>query len=178
MASPPSGSTSRVSWCSGTDNAHPVAVRDARVIGAVFLDGYAYVTPTSQVYAKVYRWIHPARWRRALRRKFPRAFGLELDRHAVGWVDEIFNREYPSLRQFEADVATMVDRGARLLFVYSHQTTYAYRRQFWDWLERKDWSGRIAVEYYPKADHTFRYRTERDVMMNRVTSFILALSGR
>jgi dienelactone hydrolase len=167
-----------VSWCSGTDNAHAVAARDSRVAGAVFLDGYTYATPASVVHEKLLRWVDLARWRRALRRRFPQLFGLELNRQAAGWVDEIFNREYPDRHRFEADISTMIDRGARLLFIYSRQTDYFYPRQFWDWMKRKDWRGRIAVEYYPKADHAFRFRTERDVMMNRVTSWIFALGGR
>jgi dienelactone hydrolase len=167
-----------VSWCSGTDNAHAVAVRDSRVAGAVFLDGYTYATAVSRVRDKVLRWVDLARWRRAVRRRFPQAFGLELERQAAGWVDEIFNREYPTRRDFESDIATMIDRGARLLFIYSRQTEYFYPRQFWDWMKRKDWRGQIAVEYYPKADHAFRFRIEREVMMNRVTSWILALCRR
>jgi hypothetical protein len=166
-----------VSLCSGTDNSHIVTLRDPRVVGAVFIDGYAYVTPTSLAYAKIFRFVQLPRWKRALRRRFPQLFGLDLDRQAVGWVDEIFNREYPSRDRFEADLAVMVDRGARLLFVYSQQTTYAYEAQFWDWLRRKDWRGRIAVEYYSKADHTFRYAVDRDVMLDRVSSWLLALSS-
>ncbi|HEY6459097.1 MAG TPA: hypothetical protein VIY73_03070 [Polyangiaceae bacterium] len=166
-----------VSWCSGTDNSHVVAVRDPRVVGAAFLDGYAYTTPTSLAHAKIYRWVEPPRWRRALRRRFPRLFGLDLDRQAVGWVDEIYNREYPTREKFEEDLATLVDRGARLLFVYSQQTTYAYKGQFWDWLRRKEWGGQVAVEYYSRADHTFRYRADRTIMMDRLSGWLLALSG-
>jgi hypothetical protein len=121
--------------------------------------------------------VEPPRWRRALRRRFPRLFGLDLDRHAVGWVDEIYHREYPTRERFEADLATMVDRGTRLLFVYSQQTTYAYKGQFWDWLRRKHWGGQVAVEYYSRADHTFRYRVDRDVMMSRVSSWLFELAS-
>jgi hypothetical protein len=92
-----------VSLCSGIDNAHRVAVRDVRVRTAVFLDGYTYETAQSLVRKTVLRWVDLPRWKRLLRRRFPQAFGLELDKHAVGWADEIFNREYPSRDQFERD---------------------------------------------------------------------------
>jgi hypothetical protein len=45
-------------------------------------------------------------------------------------------------------------------------------------MKRKDWRGQIEVEYHPKADHAFRYRAQRDVMMNRVTSWILSACER
>jgi hypothetical protein len=164
-----------VSNCSGTDNAHYVAVRDPRVAGAVFLDGYSYETSLYRAQRGPLRWVSPVRWRRVLRRRFPRAFGLELDSRAAGATDEIFQREYPPREQFEADMTTMVARGVHLLFIYSGETGYGYRRQFWDWLERKDWSGRITVEFYPKANHTYTFRAEREVMLARVTQWLRSL---
>jgi hypothetical protein len=163
-----------VSLCSGTDIAHRVAVKDARVGSAVFLDGYSYETPRAIVHRVALRWTALPRWKRALRRHFPQAFGLELDKHAVGWVDEIFNREYPTREQFERDLGTLVDRGVHLLFVFSGEATYRYKDQFWDALGRKDWRGRISVEYYTKADHTFTFRPEREVMLDRVVSWVVA----
>jgi hypothetical protein len=167
-----------LSMCSGTDNAHVVAVRDRRVVGAVFIEGYAYATPVSTVYWRVLRYADPFRWRRAMRRRFPEAFGLHRDLRgeAVGWIDEIFHREYPTREKFETDLATMVDRGVRLLFVYTQQITYLYKRQFWDWLRRKDWGGQVAVEYYPRADHVFRFQVDRETMMAHVTRWVLALA--
>jgi hypothetical protein len=162
-----------VSLCSGTDIAHRVAVNDARVKTAVFLDGYSYDTPRALVHKLALRWVALPRWRRALRRRFPQAFGLELDKHAVGWVDEIFYREYPTREQFERDLGTMVDRGMHVLFVFSGEATYRYKDQFWDALDRKDWRGRVSVEYYTKADHTFTFRPEREVMLSRVVNWIV-----
>jgi hypothetical protein len=163
-----------VSLCSGVDNAHRVAVRDPRVKTAVFLDGYTYETPRAFIRKKILRWVDLPRWKRLLRRRFPEAFGLELDKHAVGWADEIFNREYPSQSQFERELATMVGRGTSLLYVFSGELMYRYKEQFWDALKRKDWGGRISVEYYPKADHTCTFRPERDVMLSRVENWIVA----
>jgi hypothetical protein len=164
-----------VSLCSGTDNAHPIAVRDPRVRAAIFLDGYNYPTLRFRVQRDVFRWVSPSRWRRGLRRKFPDKFGLELDRQAVGAVDEIFKREYPERDQFEADLERMVDRGMHLLFVFSGETNYSYQGQFWDWLKRKEWHGRITVEYHSKANHTYSFRAEREVMLERVGNWILSL---
>jgi hypothetical protein len=163
-----------VSLCSGTDNAHPISARDARVKAAIFIDGYNYPTLRFHFERDVLRWVSPHRWRRFLRRRFPEKFGLEVD--ARGRPDEIFKREFPERSRFENDLATMVDRGMHLLFIFSGETNYAYRDQFWDWLERKDWNGRITVEYRPRANHTFTFLEERSALLELVVRWILSLA--
>jgi hypothetical protein len=169
-----SGKFVLISLCSGTDNAHPVSVRDERVEASVFIDGYNYETPRFHLERKVLRWVTPARWARGLRKRLPRAFGLEVDPR--GRPDEIFKREYPERAEFERDLAIMVDRGMYLFFIFSGETSYAYTGQFWDWLERKEWGGRIRVEYRPRANHTFTFREEREAMLGQVIEWIQSLS--
>jgi hypothetical protein len=162
-----------VSLCSGTDNAHPVSVRDSRVKAAVFIDGYNYPTLRFHVKREVLRWVSRNHWRRALHRRFPEKFGLTLDSRRRP--DEIFKREFPERAAFERDLAVMVDRGMQLMLVFSGETNYAYEDQFWDWLERKDWNGRIKVEYRPRANHTFTFLEERRVLLDHVVEWILSL---
>jgi hypothetical protein len=167
-----------VSLCSGTDNAHRVAVDDSRVIGAVFLDGYNYPTPGVLLDKYLTRWASRPHWRRFLRRRLPKLFDLDLQKRAAGEADEIFIREYPSRQQFVADLSKLIARDARMLFVFSGETAYSYRRQFWDWVEHPHWADRIEVEYYPKANHTYTYLAEREVMLERTTRFILSVDER
>jgi len=165
-----------LSLCSGTDNAHQVATLDHRVCGAVFLDGYTYSTPLFLFYRKGMRFLSMPHWRRWLVRSFPDTFGrLRGQSRTAGAANEIFRREYPSRDRFEADISLMVDRGAHLFFIFSGETMYAYRRQFWDWLERKDWKGHISLEYYPKANHTYSFRADREILMAAVVDWILSL---
>ncbi len=158
--------------CSGTDNAHRVAVEDPRVVGAIFLDGYTYLTPGFHLRRYVLGWASPERWLRRMRLKFPRAFGIDPDVPLA--TEQIFSREYPSREQFESDLSRMVEH-ARLLFVFSGETMYSYANQFWDWLKRKDWRGRVTVEHFPKADHIYSYRADREMMLERVARWILSL---
>ena len=159
--------------CSGTDNAHRVAVEDRRVVGARSSStGTHYATARLRCCTgSVLRWASPQRLKRGLRRRFPRAFGI--DPEALLAREPIYNREYPSRDQFESDLGRIATH-ARLLSVFSGETMYLYKDQFWDWLNRKDWGGRIAVEYYPKANHTYSFLAERQVMLNRVERSLLA----
>jgi hypothetical protein len=167
-----------VSNCSGTDNSHEVALRDERVRAAAFLDGYTYVTPRLLLHQHVLRFFQPTRYRRALMRRYPRWFGFDLGNRAAGGVDEIYKRQYPTREKFEADLAQMVDRGAQLLFTFSSESMYAYKRQFWDWLERKDWGTSISVEFYREASHTYSFKDERETLLRRMTEWIVALPPR
>jgi pimeloyl-ACP methyl ester carboxylesterase len=163
-----------VGLCSGTDNTHIVATRDERVTGAVFLDGYTYLTTGHWLRKRVLRWVSIPHWKRGLRRRFPQMFGID----GMKSEEQIFNREYPSRDQFEADLTKIVARGGDLLYVYSGETTYAYRNQFWDWMNRKDFDGMVTVEHYPKADHTYTFRAEREVMLSRLERWIVHVAGR
>jgi len=165
-----------VSLCSGTDNAHRVATSDHRVCGAVFLDGYTYSTPLFLFYRKGMRFLSLPHWRRWLVRTFPDTFGsLRGETRTAGAASEIFSREYPSRSRFEADLSLMVDRGAHLFFIFSGETMYAYKRQFWDWLEREDWKGQIALEYHPRANHTYSFRGDRELLLAQVVDWVLSL---
>jgi hypothetical protein len=57
-----------VGLCSGAQNAHSVACTEARVAGAVFLDGYAYRTVGYKLRHYLPRLVDPARWKRLLSR--------------------------------------------------------------------------------------------------------------
>ncbi len=164
-----------VSLCSGTDNAHRVAVEDPRVTGVVFLDGYTYTTPVFLLHRYVLRWGSRQYWRRALRRRLPRVFDLDLGKHGAGEIEDIFQREYPSREQFEGDLSKLVARKAKLLFIFSGETMYAYRNQFWDWIKHENWREQIEVEYFPRANHTYTFRAEREQMLERTATFVASI---
>ena len=167
-----------VSLCSGTDNAHIVAVEDPRVVGVIFLDGYNYPTPAFLFHRYVKRWVSGPHWKRALRRRLPSLFDLDLQKRAAGVADEIFVREYPTREKFVADLSRLMARDAWLLFVFSGETDYTYRNQFWDWVQREQWASRVEVEYYPRANHTYTFQAEREVMLERATRWIVSVSLR
>jgi hypothetical protein len=166
-----------VSNCSGTDVSHPIATRDPRVCGAVYLDGYTYATHTSRLIRRVGVVFSKNRWQRWMRVKWPALFEIPAGAPQAGARDEIYNRIYPPREVFERDLSTMVDRGVRLLFIYSGEQSYAYDNQFWDWLERKEWNGRIELEYYPNAGHVYPELRTRHRMISRVEGFIVRVCG-
>jgi hypothetical protein len=165
--------------CSGTDAAHVIALRDPRVLGAVFMDGYAY--PTSgyhlrRVLQKLGWAFAPFRWRRFLRRRRRRLQGQAADADAqTGAPEPVFDRSYPPLDDFRRDVDTMVARGVQLLFVYTGEAWFFnHRSQFLPMLGWRALPPDVTVDTWPAADHSFSTLAARRALVRRVGEWLEA----
>ncbi|MFO0599055.1 MAG: hypothetical protein U0228_27345 [Myxococcaceae bacterium] len=157
-----------VAMCSGVDPVHRVAKVDSRVAAAVFLDGYTYETRRSKFNRDVVRRFSLDGLSRTLRRRLPQIGGAE-----VGEAEEIYVRDYPEPAQFCADLEAMLARDAKLLFIYSGGVwlTFNYAEQFAEMLPT-DFTGRVEVEYRREADHTYMIPSERERMVQRVSTWV------
>jgi dienelactone hydrolase len=143
-----------IGFCSSVDAAHVVALRDERVVGVAYLESYVWRTPGYYLRYPL-RFISPARWQRLLARRFPALFptyggGLQDDRESV------YLRDRPSMEKFATDVRLMVRRGVQLMFVYvSGDNPFTHKGQFFEMVGGHDLAGKVRVEFYKDADHTF-----------------------
>jgi hypothetical protein len=159
-----------IALCSGVDPAHAVAVRDGRVTGAVFIDGYAYVTRGWAVrdrLEQLRRRLAPTGYSRWLRRHlWPRLGGL--GRPEVG-AAPIFDRTFPPLTRFTEDLSGMSARGARLFFLYTrHAYFFNHRGQFATMIGRHPLPEGIEVEHWPALDHVLTPVGGRDRAIRRI----------
>jgi hypothetical protein len=166
-----------VGVCSGTDGVHAAAVGDSRVVGAVYVDGYAYTTPGyyARRYAERAAWAFQAfRWRRWLRRASRRLRGLPADLWVESGVREvIFDRRYPPREQFRGDLDLMVERGVRLLFIYSVDGWNINRAsQFAPMVGWRSLPEGVLVERWPGADHLFGTLATRRMLVDRITGWL------
>jgi hypothetical protein len=136
--------------CSGADMAHRIAVADERVQGCGFLDGYAYHNSLSTLQYYSTRLHRPDLWRKWFRSHLGRNEEEVVEEEEVFWQSET-----PTLEQFRSDLAGFIARKLSLLYVYSGSVReYRYENQFFDVCpEARD--ARVAVRYYPQADHTY-----------------------
>lgn len=149
--------------CSGTDSLHAVACRDERVVGAVYVDGYAYQNAGYRWRRGLLKWWQPARWRRWLLhrehyRRVDPAAGDEL---------LLWKRDIPSRAQFARDLEGLVERGVRLLFVFTGgmDLHYNHRSQFHDTFGHRD---EVDVAFYPRFDHLLSRSVDRAALNARV----------
>jgi hypothetical protein len=166
-----------VGHCSGVDVAHAAALADARVRGAVFIDGYAYPTAGYRLrlllekvrgLARARRWEQRwARWRRKL------GLGVAAGDAGTRAAEPIFDRTYPPREQFRADLERLLARPARLLFVYSADAWfYNHAAQFASMVGWRALPAGLEVERWPAADHVFRAVAERARLVEQLAGWV------
>ncbi|HVT36811.1 MAG TPA: hypothetical protein VHE37_14570 [Nevskiaceae bacterium] len=141
-----------VGLCSGSHDAHRLALADERVVGAAFLDGYAYRTPR---FFATYLWQRasdPARWAAYVRKLAHRAqAGDDLDVQRVDYYRQ------PPAAQFRSEIAALMERGLALCFIYTGQMQYIYNYacQLTDRFPELRGYERFELHHMAHADHTF-----------------------
>jgi dienelactone hydrolase len=162
-------------FCSSVDAVHRLALDDERVVGACFIEGYAYHTRGFWLRYPL-RLLNRERWRRYLEDRAQKALALRARDLAVDPLKEeravmgsVFRRQYPTREQFGADVRKLVSRGTRILFVYvGGDTEFNHRGQLAEMVGTRLPSDRVELEYYPDADHTFSRVADRVRLVARV----------
>ncbi len=163
--------------CSGARLAHQVAVADLRVSGNVVSDGYAY--PTWGFYLRYYgpRVRSLSKWRDFLKRRFASVFAKAHD-GAVGTelVEELLLVEFPPKAKIRADLVGLIDRGVNLLVIHSGgwDDYYNYRDQFQDAFRSVDFQGKLQLEYFNEATHTFTLLEDRDQLVATICKWMQA----
>jgi hypothetical protein len=165
-------------FCSSVDTAHAISLQDERVVGACFLEGYAYRTRGFWLrYPK--RLLDRNRWSRYLasRRLMPESYGRPAKPAKAtpvpAGMGSVFARQYPSRERFGADVHKLATRGVRMLFVYvGGDTDFNHRGQFFEMVGDTSLDGRIDVHYYEDADHIFFRVADRERAVSRVCDWV------
>jgi pimeloyl-ACP methyl ester carboxylesterase len=164
--------------CSGADNSHAIAVRDPRVRGLVYIDGFAYRTVL--FYCKeIYRALIAPRkllkyavrmYRKAVRRYSQRA------QTGVGpqTRQQIYEREFPPQKKVMRELRAIFDRGVKALFIYSGGIPlyFNHQRQFYDMFRPISTSGNVWFRYFKDADHIFTDYSLRAALCSEIASWL------
>ena len=170
-----------VGLCSGAFNAHQVAIKDDRIVGAVFMDGIVFRTAGYFWRHTVGRLLKPRTYSNALkRRKLTKAeawitedAGVELAESEFFFAKDIQQSEIAS------DLKDLKQRDVSMLFMYTDgYDDVCGRGQFREMFGISP-DDQIQVEYYPKSEHTFRIVENRAAACTRITDWFLSkFSGR
>ena len=160
--------------CSGAQNAHGAAIDEARVAGAVFLDGYAYRTLGFRLRHYLPRLWSAARWHRFIRRNLQA-------RASQG--DDVFAVRFPPRAQVQRELAAMLDRGLRLRFIYSGGVTryFNHPRQFRECFGRLADRPQISARLFAGTDHTYALQVDRQRLLDDIATWLqdnFPVSGR
>ena len=148
--------------CSGADDAFHMGAADARVAGAILLDGIAYPTPGF--------WV-----RHALPRllDFGKVLRFLMSRRNPAPSLSDF-RDWPERTQARGMLAGMVARDARLLFVFTGGAYHYFnhRAQLAACLGRAAQEKQVSLEFWREYDHTFFLRKHRGVLFKRIAAWM------
>lgn len=174
-----------IGLCSGADAAYHTAVADPRVVGLVPIDGNSYRTWRFYVHRYAPRLLRWESWRNVLtgktyvgpflRRLLGRAppgggsAGGDGSREQAA----VFQRPIPPREEMEAWLRALVDRGVEILAIFSGDLDdrYNHRSQFEDAFRGIDFRGRLRVEFFRDADHTFTDLARKRALLSAIAGW-------
>jgi hypothetical protein len=161
--------------CAGADNAMATALVDDRVAGIILVDPHTYPTRRSQLRALRARVAKSGSVQAAVRsglRVAGRGLRLALARARGAKVPPSEGREPPPVETFRAELNQLIDRGVRILAVYSgiHGAGYNENDQLFELFP--ELRGRMDRVYFPDANHTFTELAAQRELIAAVTAWI------
>ena len=168
--------------CSGADDALATAVHDERVVGIAMIDGCAYRTSRFYMHLLLRKYLPKLLSFRKLQTKLTSLFRSRTTATTMPTGADI--REYPEQQIAEQQLLALQARGVRMQFLYTGGAidNYSYRDQFFEMfptLAQRELADRkatrdsqISVEYLPEADHLVMLQSDRELLLNKLVSWI------
>jgi pimeloyl-ACP methyl ester carboxylesterase len=155
-----------IGLCSGSQSAHMVACSDAKVAGAVFLDGYAYRTLGYRLRYYVPRLLDARRWMRV--------FSRNRKANQGGSSEPTFTVAPLPQAVVRADFAGMLDRGIKLCLIYSGGISqyFNHARQFRECFGRVMAHPDVSTSFLKEADHTYILTGDRNRLLDGIERWL------
>ena len=174
--------------CSGADAAFLTAHADPRVTCLVQLDAWIYPTWKYQLLHYAPKLLNAKSWKNVLTGKtvigpFLRRLSgaaAPADGEPVGTeiVVSHYAREFPPKPVVEAQLKALLDRGVRLLYLFSGGLEEVnYGGQYVDCFASLGVRNRITVKYDPTANHIFSGLPNQRLALQTTVSWLLATSS-
>lgn len=160
--------------CYGADIAHRIALKDDRVAGAVFMDGYRY--SNTRYYLRRYgpSVVNPAKVAGFIQKRLTATEeNLIQEDREDNPVSIDFHMSYPTKEQMEQDLQNFADRNINMLFVYtSNVLEYFNTREFAGNFTNVSFRGLLQVKRFENANHTFILKSERKKVISYISGWI------
>ena len=159
--------------CSGAYNAHRVAVKDERIVGAVFMDGIVFRTAGFHLrnFSRFFRFRF---WRNTIKRRFTGKSRSEVDAATSALNESEFFDANLDQDSVVRELNLLTQRNVQMLFLYTDgYDDIVGRSQFQEMYGLQPDDGQLQVEYYPKSEHTFRLIENRKAACNRIADWIV-----
>jgi alpha-beta hydrolase superfamily lysophospholipase len=145
--------------CSGAEDALRYAELDARVVGAVLIEPFAYKTPGWRSRQLVYR----------ARRRAMRALGLYEPIPLAPRDARIVRYEYMARAESSRILRTLLARDASVHFIYTgNQHDRLDHARVTRMFPELDLTRRVTVDYFPQIDHTQLLDADRQLVIDSI----------
>lgn len=157
--------------CSGAYEAHRIAVEDERIVGAAFLDGIVF--PTFGFWLRNQtRYFKPRFWRNAIKRRLIDNSDLSDEGDGQSLAESEFFGGDLCRETTRREIHQMLDRGVQMLFIYTDGfDDIIGKQQFKEMYGLLPNEEQLQVEYYEKAEHTFRLIENRKTACQRIVNW-------
>ena len=175
-----------VGVCSGADLSLSMAARDKRVAGAVMIDSFAYATLLHDAVGYGQRVTDRESWRNLLAGKSDLAERIRRRLPVGGPKGSTGEPEegpetmpptwvMPPKDSILSELATAVERGSELYFVYSGgPALYNYLWNFAGRFLLFHKSGRLSIKVFREADHTFTMSLHQEELLTAIERWMRA----
>ena len=164
--------------CTGADNAHKYALKNSKVTGAIFLDGYAYKTPG--YYLRYYgpRIMNPIRVARRLSRFIFCDSKIARPSSEVNEIQEKEKDGYfwdvPPKDKTIEELKQLVDRNVLQLHIYTSDWGWCFNHlsQFDSMYKEVDFKNLATCVYFGRSDHIYTLIDDRLELIDKVTGWL------
>jgi pimeloyl-ACP methyl ester carboxylesterase len=159
--------------CTGADNAHRAMCEEERVVGAVCIDGYSY--PTLRYYMNHYlpKIMNRSSWANLLKRilgVFGTSGTTKIESEPEDELD--YRWKLPPKEETAKDYQRFINRGAKLMCVYTAGWRCNYEGQLADAFKSLNFDDSISVAYLPNATHIFKVEEDRNSLLEVVQPWL------
>lgn len=162
--------------CSGANAGFDVAQHDPRVTGLWMFDGHAYGTFKSKL---MRYWLQLTReFRATLRGWGARLLGKRSAERPEPALRAPGGTPGPTRDAFAAGMQVLVDRGVRVMMMYSSDVLwhYNYQNQFRDTFKGHAFVDKVACIYQPDVDHTLTALASQHQVITRIGDWAQAFA--
>lgn len=166
--------------CSGAHNSYKAALVDDRIVGLAGIDGFAYKTKKfyfNKIAARIFRlsfWINTVK--RIL--ASGKSAGNQAESEADYEIGEMWP-SYPPREETEKGYAKLIDRGVKLLIIYTggQADEYNYQDQFYDMYPSVEFGNSLELKLIPEASHIMAEPLCQQQIFSTIQNWIKANSA-
>ncbi len=160
-----------IGLCTGAENGYKIALADPRVVGNIWLDGYGYSNLKGKWLQYKGRLFDIKRVAKYMNRFLT---DTNIKQPETLSDDDEFDWVLPPKNELSQALNRLHERGVKILNIYSGgvATYNSYRDQFKDTFKGQPFLDSMDIEYYPRADHTYKIRKDKSIMLKRVGDWL------